>query len=106
MCIRDRDGVIFLKNGGQKGRQTTLLTAGYYRINPVLFKVIPNVPITTIGSDKFGIVTVMDGAPMVQGEMAAPIVSGHDNFQNPDAFVHSGGCRGLQEQIMLAGTYN
>jgi uncharacterized membrane protein YqiK len=105
-CGFFQDGVQFLKNGGQKGRQTTVLTAGFYRINPVLFKVILNVPITIIGSDKVGIVTVLDGAPMVQGEMAAPIVSGHNNFQNPEAFIHSGGCRGLQEQIMLAGAYN
>jgi uncharacterized membrane protein YqiK len=105
-CDFFQDGVKFLKNSGQKGRQTAILTAGFYRINPILFKVIPNVRITSIGSDKVGIVTVLDGAPMPTGEMAAPVVEGHDNFQNPDAFVRHGGCRGLQEQIILAGTYN
>jgi uncharacterized membrane protein YqiK len=103
-CDFFQDGVKFLSNGGQKGRQTAILTAGYYRINPILFKVIPNVKITSIGSDKVGIVTVLDGAPMPQGEMAAPVIAGHDNYQNPDAFVRNGGCRGLQEQIILAGT--
>ena len=72
----------------------------------MLFKVIPGVKITSIGSDKVGIITVLDGAPMPAGQMAAHVVSGHDNFQNPDAFVRAGGCRGLQEQIILAGTYN
>jgi uncharacterized membrane protein YqiK len=105
-CDFFQDGVKFLANGGQKGRQTAILTAGFYRINPILFKVIPNVKITSIGSDKVGIVTVLDGAPMPQGEMAAPVIAAHDNFQNPDAFVRNGGCRGLQEQIILAGTYN
>ncbi|MEP6962500.1 MAG: SPFH domain-containing protein, partial [Acidobacteriota bacterium] len=105
-CGFFQDGVKFMHEGGQKGRQTAVLTAGYYRINPMLFKVIPNVKITTIGSDKVGIVTVLDGAPMPAGQMAAKIVGGHDNFQSPEGFVRSGGCRGLQEQIILAGTYN
>ncbi len=105
-CDFFQDGAKFMRGGGQKGRQTSILTAGYYRINPVLFKVIPNVKITSIGSDKIGIVTVLDGAPMPMGQMAAPAVAGHDDFQNPDEFIRSGGSRGLQEQIILAGTYN
>lgn len=105
-CDFFQDGAKFLRGSGQKGRQTSILTAGYYRINPVLFKVIPNVKITSIGSDKIGIVTVLDGAPMPLGQMAAPAVGGHDDFQNPEAFIKAGGARGLQEQIILAGTYN
>lgn len=96
----------FFRGGGQKGRQSAILTAGFYRINPVLFKVIDDVPMTKIDSDKVGIVTVLDGAPMPTGQMAAKPVDGHDNFQNPDSFIRNGGCRGLQEQIILAGTYN
>ena len=105
-CGYFQDGTKFLHNGGQKGRQSAVLTAGFYRIHPVLFRVIPDIRITTIESDKVGIVTVLDGAPMPAGQMAARPVAGHDNFQNPDAFVRNGGCRGLQEQIILAGTYN
>jgi uncharacterized membrane protein YqiK len=33
-------------------------------------------------------------------------VEGHTSFQNPDVFRRAGGCRGLQEQIILAGQYN
>jgi uncharacterized membrane protein YqiK len=105
-CDFFQDAAKFLRNGGQKGRQSTVLTAGFYRINPVLFKVIPNIPITKIDSDKIGIVTVMDGAPMPEGQMAAKAVGGPENFQNPEAFIRMGGCRGLQEQIILAGNYN
>jgi uncharacterized membrane protein YqiK len=97
---------MFLRGGGQKGRQSAVLTTGFYRINPVLFKVIPSVPMTKIGSDKIGIVTVLDGAPMPSGQMAAKTVPGHDSYQTPDRFITSGGCRGLQEQILLAGNYN
>ncbi len=96
----------FLKSGGQKGRQSAILTAGFYRINPILFRVVPNVPIKKIGSDKVGIVTVLDGAPMPAGQMAAKRIDGHEDFQNPARFIQAGGCRGLQEQIILAGNYN
>ena len=96
----------FLRSGGQKGRQSAILTAGFYRINPVLFRVVPNIAMTKIGSDKVGIVTVMDGAPMPEGQMASKRAEGHEDFQNPAAFIRAGGCRGLQEQIILAGNYN
>lgn len=105
-CENFQDAAKFLMNGGQKGRQGAILTTGFYRINPILFRVIPSVPITKIGSDKLGIVTVLDGAPMPEGQMAAKTVPGHDGFQSPDAFVQRGGVRGLQEQILLAGNYN
>lgn len=105
-CSDFQDGEKFLRNGGQKGRQLAILTTGYYRINPVLFKVIPDAPITKIDSNKVGIVTVLDGAPMPVGQMAAKPVPGHDSFQSPALFIRNGGCRGLQEQILLAGSYN
>jgi len=105
-CDEFQSAEKFLLHGGQKGRQAAVLTAGFYRINPALFEVIRNVPLTKIASDRVGIVTVLDGAPMPGGQMAAKNVPGHENFQNPEAFVRSGGCRGLQENIILAGTYN
>ena len=105
-CDNYQSAERFLKGGGQKGRQSAILTTGYYRINPVLFRVLSDVPITKIDSDKIGIVTVMDGAPMPTGQMAAKVVERHDGFQSPNSFVKNGGCRGLQEQIILAGNYN
>lgn len=105
-CDNFQNAEKFLKNGGQKGRQLDVLTAGYYRTNPALFEVTRNVPLTKIGSDKVGIVTVLDGAPMPHGQMAAKNVAGHESFQNPEVFITSGGCRGLQEHILLAGNYN
>ena len=105
-CDNFQNAEKFLRNGGQKGRQSAVLTAGYYRINPVLFKVVPDVPITKIESNKIGIVTVLDGAPIPVGQMAAQVIGGGESFQNPDAFIRNGGCRGLQEQIILAGSYN
>ncbi len=105
-CDYFQDGEKFMRSGGQKGRQSAVLTAGYYRINPVLFQVQRDIPITKIDSDKVGIITVLDGAPMPTGQMAAKAVDGHEDFQNPEKFIRNGGCRGLQEQIILAGSYN
>jgi uncharacterized membrane protein YqiK len=104
-CNNYQDAVAFLRNGGQKGKQGAVLTAGMYRINRVLFDVF-TAEVTNVPPDKVGIVTAVDGSPMPSGEMAAPAVQGHSSFQDPDAFRKNGGCRGLQEQIILAGQYN
>src|SRR5678815_1502598 len=47
-----------------------------------------------------------DGTPIEAGEIAGPVITGHDNFQNAQAFLNGGGRRGLQEQILLSGTWN
>jgi uncharacterized membrane protein YqiK len=56
--------------------------------------------------DRVGIVTTLDGLPIEQGEMAGPIVPGHNNFQDAQSFLNAGGSRGLQEQILLSGQWN
>jgi len=104
-CNNFQDADAFLRNGGQKGKQSAVLTAGMYRINLVLFEVFVS-DVVTIPPDKVGILTALDGASMPKGQMAAPAVAGHSNFQDPEGFVNNGGCRGLQEQIILAGQYN
>ena len=108
----------FLVHGGEKGRQLGLLTTGTYRINTALFTVITTANaekhgmaarqliVYTVHPDKVGIVTTLDGAPIAEGEIAGPIIQGHDNFQSAQAFLNGGGRRGLQEQILLSGSWN
>jgi len=105
-CDNFQDARKFLSHGGQRGRQSAMLTAGLYRINTALFEIKTDIAIRRIESNKVGVVTVLDGAPMPPGQMAAPEVAGHNNFQDPEAFITSGGSRGLQQQIILAGTWN
>ena len=50
--------------------------------------------------------TTLDSRPIEQGEIAGSIIANHDNFQNAQAFLEGGGRRGLQEQILLSGTWN
>lgn len=113
-----QDARKFLINGGEKGRQLGILTAGTYRINPALFNVITSATaleqgmdpehmrLQRVEPDQVGIVTSLDGRPIEAGEIAGPAIPGHDNFQNAQAFLDGEGRRGLQEQILLSGTWN
>ncbi|MBD2137709.1 flotillin family protein [Anabaena sp. FACHB-1237] len=113
-----QDARKFLTKGGEKGRQMGFLTAGTYRINTALFKVITSdnasshgmrpeqMHIYEIAREKVGIVTTLDGSPIEEGEIAGRIIRGHDNFQNGQKFIDAGGQRGLQEQVLLSGTWN
>jgi uncharacterized membrane protein YqiK len=62
--------------------------------------------------DMMGIVTVHDGPSLESGEIIAPEVGStadpatfHDNFQEPERFLLSGGRRGRQLQVLVEGTY-
>jgi uncharacterized membrane protein YqiK len=113
-----QDARKFLINGGEKGRQMAVLTTGTYRINTALFEVILSTSATvhgmspqqlrvfSIAPDRVGIVTTLDGAPIEEGAIAGPVIVNHDNFQNAQVFINSGGSRGLQEQVMLSGSWN
>jgi uncharacterized membrane protein YqiK len=103
-CDKFQDAIAFLDNKGQKGPQAAFLTPGSYRINTFLFD-ISMVPITQIHENKVGIITTLDGEPLEKGEIAGVSVAGHKNFQDPMAFINAGGMKGLQEDVILAGTY-
>lgn len=117
-CDTFQDTRKFLKNGGEKGRQLGILTSGTYRINTAVFTVITtanashnemnpdDLHVYNVDSDMVGIVTTLDGAPISEGEIAALYLPAHDNFQNAEAFMQAGGQRGLQEQVLLSGSWN
>ncbi|MEO5681135.1 MAG: SPFH domain-containing protein [Chitinophagaceae bacterium] len=99
-----QDAQKFLDNGGQRGRQTAFMTAGSYRINTMLFDV-SIVDQLIIHENKVGVVTTLDGEPITQGQIAGKQIEGHNNFQDIDTFMKNGGNRGLQPQVVLAGSY-
>jgi uncharacterized membrane protein YqiK len=117
-CDNFQNARKFLSGGGEKGRQLGLLTAGTYRLNTALFDVITaetakdyemypdQLKVYSVHPDKVGVVTVLDGAPISEGEIAGPVIAGHDNYQNGQAFIGGGGRRGLQEQVLLSGSWN
>jgi uncharacterized membrane protein YqiK len=99
-----QDAEAFLNNGGQKGRQTAFITTGSYRINSFIFEIII-VDQVKIYENMIGIVTALDGDPIPDGQIAGKNVSNHNNYQDFDMFLEAGGNRGLQPQVMLAGSY-
>jgi len=113
-----QDAELFLKNGGEKGRQIAMITAGKYRINPALFDIVTaaraerfglmpsQLAVFRVPSDRVGIVTALDGRPIPSGDLAGPVIKGHDSFQRAQAFIEAGGCRGLQEEVLLSGAWN
>lgn len=103
-CDNFQDAEKFLNGGGQKGRQTAYITSGSYRINTHLFTV-SETDMVNIHESMVGIVTTLDGAPIEDGQIAGKLVEGHNNFQDIDSFLRNGGNRGLQPQIILAGSY-
>ena len=103
-CNNYQDARKFFENGGQKGKQTRYLNNGVYRINTLLFQVATT-PITTIEEGQVAVVTTQDGEPLTMNNIAGKPVDGHNNFQDFDKFLESGGSRGLQTQVILAGTY-
>lgn len=104
-CDNYQDAEKFLLNSGQRGRQTSYITAGSYRINTMLFQVSVT-DMIRIQESMVGIITTLDGLPLEAGQIAGKLVDGHNNFQDFDAFIRNGGNRGLQPQVILAGSYN
>jgi len=59
----------------------------------------------TISDNAVGVVTTMEGNPLGEGQIAGKIVAGHNKFQDVDLFLTNGGFKGLQEQVILSGSY-
>ena len=116
-CQNFEDAEAFIKNGGESGKQLAVLPARTYQINTDLFTVITSANATqynvnpeelkvyTVGKDKIGIVTTLEGKTLPEGEIAGDIIKGHDNFQRPQKFIEAGGYKGLQEEFLQEGSW-
>jgi uncharacterized membrane protein YqiK len=103
-CDSFQDAEAFLKGGGRKGRQTAIITPGSYRVNTFLFDVVLT-EMATIPDNAVGVVTTLEGLPLHEGQIAGALVNGHNKFQDVDTFLSNNGFKGLQEQVILAGSY-
>ena len=103
-CDSFQDAEAFLDNGGRKGRQTAIITPGSYRINTFLFE-LEITDMISIPDNAVGIVTTLEGKPLEEGQIAGRIIGEHNKFQDVDLFLTNGGYKGLQEQVILAGSY-
>ena len=118
-CDSFDNGRKFLSEGGEKGRQVSILTAGTYQINTKLFTVITadnahhhgmspeELDLYRVEQGNIGIVTTLAGKPIPRGEIAGSAVeANHDNFQNGRVFLDNGGYKGLQEEVLSPGYWN
>jgi uncharacterized membrane protein YqiK len=103
-CNSFQDASAFIACGGERGPQASVIAPGTYRINPFMF-VVQLADAVDIEDNKVGIVTTREGAALGAGEIAGPVVDGHNMFQSPQAFIDGKGYKGLQEQVLLAGRY-
>lgn len=103
-CNLYQNGEQFLKNGGQKGPQITILTPGMYRINTELFLVEVRKATVVMGGH-ICLVTAMDGTQLPDGRLLADKVDGHSNFERGDVFIKNKGQKGRQIQHLMPGTY-
>jgi uncharacterized membrane protein YqiK len=96
----------FLTTGGERGPQLGVIPPGSYRINTALFS-IRSCPAVEIPADKIDIVETMEGVPLStgSGDIAGPVIEGHNSFQDAQAFVDHRGRKGLQEEVLLPGRY-
>lgn len=103
-CDSFQNARAFLTGGGQRGSQIDVIRPGVYRINTSLFSVRLTRALR-IPDNAVGLVTTNDGLPLSDGEIAGPVVTGHDKWQNGQAFIDAGGFKGRQEEIIQSGTY-
>ena len=118
-CDDFQDAEAFLRSGGERGRQLGVPDRGHLPHQP---GAVPGrhraqrrastawrpaqLRVRQVPADTVGIVTALDGRPIPAGDLAGPPVEGHDSFQRGQAFIEAGGCRGLQEEVLLAGSWN
>lgn len=118
-CDHFQDGVRFLRNGGQQGRQQQVLQGGYYDINTHLFEVITvqtpeavaregltmaDLQVVQIPIGEAGVVITHVGArPDPDRSSVGRVVPGHHSFQLPWEFLARGGQMGVQQETLDEG---
>lgn len=105
-CDSFQDTRKFLEAGGERGPQGAVIMPGTWRLNTQQFT-CEMASAVEVKDDTVGVVTTMDGKPLdtQSGQIAGPSVQNHNMYQTYQQFVDGGGCKGLQEEVILAGRY-
>ena len=96
-----KEGFIALNH--EAGYQPEVLRGGLHFLMPFQYRV-HIAPLVTIPQGKIGYVFARDGVPLSPMQTLASNVNAND-FQDVAAFLHNGGQRGPQRQILREGTY-
>lgn len=93
----------FIARAGEAGFQPRVLRGGVHFRMPLQYRV-HRAPLVTIPQGKIGYVFARDGRPLSPGQALAENQAARD-FQDVEAFLHSGGQQGPQRQLLREGTY-
>ena len=88
----------------QVGIQARTLGPGLHFLIPFLYKATKS-EFVEIGTGAVGLVESIDGNPIPPGKIFGREVTGHDAFQDGEAFLQNGGEKGPQIQILPPGKY-
>lgn len=93
--------------GGQVGIQARYLGPGLHFIFYPIVKVTKKENFVIVNFDELAVITATDGDSLPSGRIFAEDKGGehHANFQDPVAFLTSGGIRGKQLRFLTPGTY-
>lgn len=103
-CDNFQNGQAFLLNGGEQGRQVSMLAGGQaYYINTELFEV-EQIDRVYIEEKYIGLVSAKAGKIRPPGRLFGPHVE-CDNFQDGGRFLTGGGEQGMQLAVLQGGAY-
>jgi hypothetical protein len=88
---------------GEVGVQADILMPGLYWRIPIIWK-IERMPVTKIKPGSLGVVESIEGKPIPTGRLLADEVA-CNSFQDAQAFLNNGGCKGPQVDTLRPGTY-
>jgi len=86
------------------GIQARILAPGLHILFPFIY-VVRKTDMLVVNEDEVGLVESIDGKPLEPGAIFARHVSGHNSFQDGEAFLNNGGQKGPQVDIMPPGQY-
>jgi uncharacterized membrane protein YqiK len=88
---------------GEVGVQADILMPGLYWRIPIIWR-IERAPVTRIKPAFIGVVESIEGKPIPTGRLLADEVP-CNSFQDAQAFLNNGGCKGPQVDTLRPGTY-
>ena len=90
--------------GNEVGIQARTLGPGLHFLIPFIYKANKSA-FTEILDGGIGLIESVDGSAIPAGRIFAAVVSGHNSFQDGEAFIKNGGQKGPQIEVLPPGKY-
>lgn len=90
--------------GNEVGIQARTLGPGLHFLIPFIYKATKSV-FTEILDNEIGMIESVDGDAIPAGRIFAEVVTGHNSFQDGEAFIRNGGQKGPQIEVLPPGKY-